>query len=453
MRCLSHGPVVPTLSGGFAHMTTIYDPNDSRYLDEADVRGELTRAFNLCEGCRRCTDLCPAFPTLFAMLDRRDDRDAGWLVPSQQDRVVDGCFQCGACVVGCPHGPEGNGAELDVPRLMLRANAMRWTSGHLPLRARAAVALAGRPDAVAAVTARAGALAGAIARSTPGSAVRRAVGKVAGVPPQRLLPPVVRERFTTWFSRRVTVRLADARARVAVYPTCVVEYQQPGIGRDLVKVLEHNGVECSLADGAGCCGAPYLHGGDVESFVRTAVRNVRALSAHVQAGRDVVVAQPTCSLVIRRDYPDFVGGPDAELLAAHTFDAAEYLMRAHAEGEAALDTEFPGDVPQSIAYHPPCRLRAQEVAVRSRDLLRLTGAPVTVVSQCSGGEEPWVGGERFAGWSASMAESLGRELAGSGAVAVGDCARANAAVASQVGVVVSHPIQVIARAYGIAEEP
>jgi len=429
-------------------MTTIYDPNDARYLDEADVRGELTRAFNLCEGCRRCSDLCPAFPTLFALLDRRDDRDAGWLVPSQQDRVVDGCFQCGVCVVGCPHGPESDD-ELDVPRLMLRANAMRWSGGQVPLRARAAVAVAGRPEAVSAVASRAGAL----ARSAPGSVVRRVVGKVAGVPPQRLLPPVVRERFSTWFSRRVTVRLADARSRVAIYPTCLVEYQQPAIGRDLVKVFEHNGIECSLADGVGCCGAPYLHGGDVESFVRVAVRNVRALSSHVRAGCDVVVAQPTCSLVIRRDYPSFVGGPDAELLAAHTFEAAEYLMRAHAEGEAALDTEFPGGVPESIAYHAPCRLRAQEVVVRSRDLLRLTGAPVTMVSSCSGGEEPWTGGGRFDGWSASMAESLGRELAGSGTVAVGDCARSNAAVTAQVGIAVSHPIQVIARAYGIAEEP
>lgn len=434
-------------------MTTTYDPNDPRYLDEADVRGELTRAFNLCEGCRRCTDLCPSFPTLFALLDRRDDRDAGWLVPSQQDRVVDGCFQCGACVVECPHAPGRSESALDMPRLMLRANAMRWANGHVPLRTKVSVAVAGRTDTVAAVASRAGSLAAAVAGSAPGTLVRRAVEKVAGVPAQRLLPPVARERFTTWFARRVTVRLADARARVAVYPTCLVEYQRPDIGRDLVKVLEHNGVECSLADGAGCCGAPYLHGGDVESFVQSAVRNVRALAAHVRSGRDVVVAQPTCSLVIRRDYPDFVGGPDADLVASHTFDAAEYLMRAHAEGESALDTDFTGDVPESIAYHAPCRLRAQDVAVRSRDLLRLTGAPVTVVARCSGGEEPWSGRARFVGWSSSMAEVLGRDLATAGTVAAGDCARSNAAVEAQVGVVVRHPIQVIARAYGIPEEP
>jgi len=433
-------------------MTTIYDPNDSQYLDEADVRGELTRAFNLCEGCRRCVDLCPAFPTLFSMLDRRGDRDAGWLVPSQQDRVIDGCFQCGMCVVGCPHAPGVDGEDLDLPRLLIRANAMRWTSGHVSLRARATVALAGHVEMVAAVTARGAAVAGALARSSTGSAVRRIVERVAHVPPQRRLPPVVRERFSTWFTRRVTVRLADARARVAVYPTCLVEYQQPDIGRDLVKVFEHNGIECTLAAGATCCGAPYLLGGDVESFVRTAVRNVRVLSAHVHAGRDVVVAQPTCSLVIRRDYPDFVGGPDAQLLAAHVFEAAEYLMRAHAEGERVLDTNFPGDVPESIAYHAPCHLRAQEIAVRSRDLLRLTGAPVTVVSQCAAGEEPWIGSSQYSAWSATAADTLGEAVAGAGAVAVGDCIRANASTASRVGAVVRHPVQVIARAYGISED-
>jgi Fe-S oxidoreductase len=54
-----------------------------------------------------------------------------------------------------------------------------------------------------------------------------------------------------------------------------------------------------------------------------------ALAAEVRAGRDVVVAQPTCAYVIKRDYPIYVAGPDADLVAAHTYDPAEYLMKRH----------------------------------------------------------------------------------------------------------------------------
>ena len=101
-------------------MTVTTDPHHPRYLEEADVRAEMTRQFDVCQSCRRCTDLCGSFPTLFDMLDRHDDRDAGRLTPAQQDAIADLCFQCKLCVVGCPYAPERSELAIDVPRLMLR---------------------------------------------------------------------------------------------------------------------------------------------------------------------------------------------------------------------------------------------------------------------------------------------------------------------------------------------
>ncbi len=83
-------------------MTTTYDPGHPAYFDEADVRTELSRVFDVCEGCRICTDFCGSFPSLFAMLDDMIDTRAdlglpgraGGLTPAQQDLVVDECFQC-----------------------------------------------------------------------------------------------------------------------------------------------------------------------------------------------------------------------------------------------------------------------------------------------------------------------------------------------------------------------
>ena len=58
-------------------MTTIHDPKHPSYLDEADVRGELTRVFDVCHGCRRCVELCTSFPTLFDMIDRHTTSNTG----------------------------------------------------------------------------------------------------------------------------------------------------------------------------------------------------------------------------------------------------------------------------------------------------------------------------------------------------------------------------------------
>ena len=111
-----------------------------------------------------------------------------------------------------------------------------------------------------------------------------------------------------------------------MYPTCLVEYRDTSLGRELVVELEANGVACTLT-GARCCGAPWLHAGDIVRFTKVARKNVRTLAAEVREGRDLVVAQPKCRHVLRDDYPDYVEGPDAELVADHTFDATDFLAR------------------------------------------------------------------------------------------------------------------------------
>jgi Pyruvate/2-oxoacid:ferredoxin oxidoreductase delta subunit len=77
-------------------VTVTYDPRHPEYYNEADLRAETTRVYDLCHGCRLCHNLCPAFPSLFEMIDDKDgavDRLSG----AEQDRVVDKCYQCKLC--------------------------------------------------------------------------------------------------------------------------------------------------------------------------------------------------------------------------------------------------------------------------------------------------------------------------------------------------------------------
>ena len=157
--------------------------------------------------------------------------------------------------------------------------------------------------------------------------------------------------------------------------------------------------------------------------------------------------------MLRKDYLDYVGGPDAELVAEHTFDACEYLIRLHKGERTMLDLDFRGDVPAEIAYHSPCHLRAQDIGFTSRDLLRLTGARVKLVQQCSGIDGMW--GLRAE--NAELSLSVGRKLAAGleragGDVVAGDCQLANTAITELTGRIPQHPLQIVARAYGIAVE-
>jgi glycerol-3-phosphate dehydrogenase subunit C len=467
-------------------MVTTYDPHHPAYTDEADVRGEMTRVFGHCQECRACVELCASFPSLFGFVDRSDDRDAGRLTPAEQDVVVDQCFHCNLCAVNCPYTPGDHEWAIDFPRLMLRAGAMRRAGGQLPLRGqitsrvRSGAAAFGRSGGAAASIANT--FANTSASSRQGSVRRTLLAATTGVSPVRLLPPFAKERFSTWFRHRTrtttdAAAAPDRRSGAVVYATCTVEYHDPQIGKDLVRVYERNGIECSIS-GAGCCGAPSLHVGDVKRFARIVDANVRTLAKEIRDGT-LVVAEPTCSHILRHEYPVHCSAArrdDAALVAARTQDACEYLVGRGAPTarpaerpiEQPIDTNFTGDVPDRITYHHPCHLRAQDIGVPGVALLELTGAEVHLVQGCAAMSAGW--GLRTANEAVAvpMARALAVRIdgihpidpidridqapedgAGTATIVAGDCGSANLAIAERTGRRPSHPLSVIARAYGI----
>jgi len=439
-------------------MTTTYDPFDPTYFDEADLREEMTRVYDLCHGCRLCFKFCGAFPTLFDAIDRHDDQDAAKLTTAEQDQVVDECFNCKLCSVNCPYTPGQHEWALDFPRLMLRAEQVLHRERPRPLATRLTDQALGRTDLAGKVnTALAPVVNKVVER--PGGTGRKLLQTVAGIAGERVLPPYARQRFSTWWRRRGGGRAAARQGSAIVFPTCIVEYQTPQVGRDLVGVYERNGIACSVPEGQVCCGAPWLHSGDVDNFRRRGAKNVAVLAGAIRAAEArgeepaVVVPQPTCSYVLRFDYKDYIGGADAELVAAHTHDASEYLMKVHKAEGTALDTTFEGEVPAEVTYHAPCHLRAQNVGLKSRDLLKLTGAKIKVVAECSGIDGTW--GYRQENYEASrrVARKMKAaiERAGGDAV-VGDCHLANGGIVQETGRTPQHPLSALARAYGIPED-
>ena len=430
-------------------MTTTYDPKDPRYWDEADMRDELLRVYDLCHGCRLCFNLCPSFPTLFRFVDDRDGA-VHELTVAEQDQVVDECFQCKICYVKCPYIPPHEWL-LDFPRLLLRAAAVRKRNG-APAKVRLTDNALGRTDLVGRLGTATSGLANRITQ-TPGTGVRRLMEKVTGISAERVLPPFAKQRFSTWFRRRTAAALGERQGDVTLFQTCMVEYQAPQVGQALVGVYERNGLECHLADGAGCCGAPFLHAGDFDAFEAVATKNVKVLADHVRAGRDVVVPQPTCGYVLRRDYPEYVAGEDAELLRTHVFDASEYLVRLHKAEGTSLDTTFDGEVPESITYHVPCHLQAQNIGLKSRDLMKLTGAKITLVNRCTGIDGTWgYRAENYAEQQVVIRPLVADIAKHGGDVVVGDCHLANTAIDEATSRTPLHPMQVMARAYGISAE-
>jgi len=131
---------------------------------------------------------------------------------------------------------------------------------------------------------------------------------------------------------------------------------------------------------------PYLDGGAVDEAKALIRDNVASLAAAVRDGREIVVPGPTCSYMLKREYPWLDGSADAKLVAVSTRDIFEYLAKLNAAGE--LDHELPKarrrrDVPHALS---PARA---EHGHKSADVLRRSPASVDVVEKCSAVDGTW----------------------------------------------------------------
>src|SRR5712692_6905521 len=106
------------------------------FYDEAKLFAELERIFGICHGCRRCVNLCTAFPTLFDLVDASATLEVDGVEKSQFWKVVDQCYLCDMCyMTKCPYVPP-HPWNVDFPHLMLRAKAVKFRKGQVKLRDR-----------------------------------------------------------------------------------------------------------------------------------------------------------------------------------------------------------------------------------------------------------------------------------------------------------------------------
>jgi glycerol-3-phosphate dehydrogenase subunit C len=407
-------------------------------LDAVDT--ELRRVYDICSGCRRCLPLCPSFKVLFDRLDvDAVDGDVEKLPAKDVKEVVDLCYQCKLCYNHCPYTPPHRW-QVDFPRLMLRSRSAEARQKGVTLQDR----FLGNTELVG----RFGSLTAPVSNWASSLPPQRALMQaVVGIHKDRQLPAFHRETFSAWFDRRKPA-VSKPRARVALFATCSVEFNDPAAGRAAVAVLERNGVEVSLP-AQRCCGMPYLDGGAVKEAKGLIADNAKSLAEAVRQGCPIVVPGPTCSYMHKQEYPWLDGSEDANLVAGNTRDLFEYLAGLHAAG--TLDTRF-RNPPRKIAYQLPCHLKAQNMGTKSADVLRLTGAEVETIEKCSAVDGTWGMKKEYFQLSMKLAEPLfnGVREAGADRVAT-DCPLAALQIKQGTGVEARHPIRILAEAYGIED--
>lgn len=419
-----------------------FDPRDPAFFDTAAVEKELARVTELCDGCRRCHRLCPSFDYMLDDAVDKHDGDHSKITSADFRKIVDLCWQCKLCFNHCPYTPPHKW-DIDFPRLMLRAKAARARAEGVTRQD----AWLGNVDAIGALGSATAPLSNWANGFGPNRILMEAV---IGIHRDRKLPKFHHKTFERWFRERGGGRVKEGR-KLALFYSCSVNYNEPQVGRDAVLVLEKNG--CALTcPKQVCCGMPYLDGGDIARATENARKNIAALVPLVEAGADVVVPQPTCSYVLKKEYPMLVPGEAAEKLAARTQDVFEYLAGRHKEG--TLSTEFPGRSPGKVAYQMPCHLRAQNMGYKTRDVLQLVpGTRVAVVERCTAMDGTWGMKKEYHAISLEFAKKAVKEMEATAPDGfMTDCTLSGMQIEAVQGERPRHPLGLLREAYGLPEE-
>ncbi|WP_340385321.1 FAD-binding and (Fe-S)-binding domain-containing protein [Streptomyces sp. SS7] len=337
--------------------------------------GDFAAAVRRCVGVAKCRTttatgpavMCPSFRVtgeeahstrgrarlLHEMLAGEVVTD-GWRSAEVRD-ALDLCLSCKGCRSDCPVGVD------------MATYKAEFLHHHYAGRRRPAAhyALGRLPQWLRWVSrTRASRLVNALARVRP---LARAAKRVAGIAPERAIPPLAPQTFTRWWGRLLVARARTGEGRpplrpggprpaVVLWPDTFTEHLSPSVGRAAVRVLEAAGLDvltpptrrwrkAAVGDGVSkvlnpltaergrvCCGLTYVSTGQLDrarEVMRRTLDLLEPLLAEEEpAHLSFVVLEPSCAAALRTDLPGLLGDdPRARRLAARVVTFAEALER------------------------------------------------------------------------------------------------------------------------------
>jgi len=295
----------------------------------AQLEQETNRIFNICDGCRRCFNLCPSFNTLLDRIDEHES-DLTKLTPAVYEQVEKECYYCKLCYNHCPYTPPHD-YQIDFPRLMAAWKKLRIAEQGARWQDRLFI----HTDLLGSL----GSLTAPLSNWTLKLPwLRNLLEKLVGLHRDRKVIPFQRESLAKWWAHRQTPkRPLGTSGKIVLFPSCMVNYQATDIGKATIQVLEHNGIEVVMPTGQQCCGMPSFDLGDTQAMIQAAKHHASLFRPYMDQGFDIVIPTPSCSLMFKREYPYLCQDDDVKLLATRTFDLCEYLMLRKKEGKLSLE--------------------------------------------------------------------------------------------------------------------
>lgn len=174
--------------------------------------------------------------------------------------------------------------------------------------------------------------------------------------------------------------MAERRARVGLFVTCLVDLFRPTVGFAAIRLLEEAGCTVEVPRAQTCCGQPAYNSGD-----RADAKAIALQIIDVFAGYDYVVAPSgSCAGMIRLHIPELFADdplvlPQARALAARTWELVSFLVDVRGVRRVAARW------PRAATYHDACS-GLRELGVREQPRLLLASVEGLRLRELPGAE-------------------------------------------------------------------
>src|SRR5918912_2330990 len=159
--------------------------------------------------------------------------------------------------------------------------------------------------------------------------------------------------------------MLQAKPRVALFVTCLVDLYRPNVGFSAIRLLERAGCTVEVPRAQTCCGQPAYNSGDRADAAALARQTIAAFD-----GFDYIVAPSgSCAGMLKVHYPELLAddpawAPRAKEFAARVHELVSFLVNVR--GISAVEANFAG----KVTYHDACSgLRELGVQEQPRKLL------------------------------------------------------------------------------------
>ena len=429
------------------------DWKNPEFYDEDKLYAEMERVFDICHGCRRCLSLCNAFPALFDLVDETEEGEVDGVAKKDYWKVVDQCYLCDVCyMTKCPYVPP-HPWNLDFPHLMLRAKAVRHKRGETGWRDKllSSTDLLGQFAGIPVVTRTVNAV-------NATGVMRGVMERTLGVDRKAWIPAYAPKKFRSIAGAATSGKVVDGertQGKVAIFATCYINYNEPGIGMDLLAILRHNEIPYVLVEKEACCGMPKLELGDLDAVAANKERNMPRLASLAREGYAILTPIPSCTLTFKQELPlMFPDCADTQAVKAAMWDPFEYLVARNKDG--LLKTDFKQPLGK-VGYHIPCHSRVQNVGRKTAEALSLVpDTEVKVVERCSGHSGTWGVKKAFHATAMKIGRPVFRAMDEAEPDYISsDCQLAGHHIAQGMDEAgmrkaqMLHPLSLLARAYGL----